>query len=237
MKSAKILMVYEGLPVLTLIAGALESQGHRVTVIRNGRCNAAALARKSFDLAILKLSGGSQASALLQRLKPRTKLIILSEDQKLPEEAYRREVAVYIFLPCRPAEIWRRIGECMEGLTPRPAFPKGNIQLHPVNRRVYQKLVSIFTEMATSIASLAVNMELLHQKVRDDDHELEDLCQQACEKNQKLHAIMKEIEDSFTAVKPMVNPAPRKSQLVDFSAAKKTIKKNYCREERKNELN
>jgi len=102
MKLAEILMVYEGLPVLSMIAGALEFQGHRVTVANNTSSSAAELDRKTYDLIILKLSKGPEATTVLNIIKPRTKLIILSEEQKLPVEAYRVEVEDYIFLPAAP---------------------------------------------------------------------------------------------------------------------------------------
>ncbi len=211
MKSARILVSYEDLPVLALIAGALESQGHRVVVTKDARSCAAALAKNNFDLLILKFSKGPQASALLQRVKPQTRLIILSESPKLPEAAYQVEVASYIFLPCRAAEIWRRIADCMEKMSFRAGSPKGKIQLHPVNRRVYRKLISIFNEMTTSVMSLASQMELLQQKVKSrTDPELEDLCQQACQRKRELCKIMREIGDSFLRIKPLFNPEARK---------------------------
>lgn len=210
MKSARILVVYEGMPVLSLIAGALESQGHRVIMVKDTHRAAASVKNKTFDLIIFKLTDRPQVAAVLQNLRPQTRLIILSEDQKLPEEAYRVEVAAYVFLPCRPAEIWRRIADCLAKMDFRPASPK--IRLHPVNQRVYQKLVSIFREMTTSVISLSLQMEVLQDKVRErDDQELEDLCHQARQRNQELFEIMKEIGDSFLKIKSSIRPEPRRS--------------------------
>lgn len=216
MKSARILVVCEGLPVLSLIAGALESQGHRVIMAKDAPRAAAALGNKNFDLVIYKLPDRPQAAAVLQNLKPQTKLIILSEDPKLPEEAYRVEVAAYIFLPCRPAEIWRRIADCLAKMDFRPAPPKTKIRLHPVNQRVYQKLVSIFREMTTSVMSLSFQMEVLQDKVRErDDQELADLCHQARQRNQELFEIMKEIGDSFLKIKSSIRMEAWKSPRIE----------------------
>lgn len=198
MKPAEILMVFEGLPILSLIAGALKFQGHRVTVAKDASSLAAGLDRKTYDLIILKFSRGPEATTVLNILKPQIKLIILSEEHKLPMEAYHDEVADYIFLPCRSLEIWKRIDESVKRLEFKPLPKETTNHLHAINRLVYHQLVSMFNEMRTSILSISTNMQLLQSKVRcRNDQKLEDLCQQAYESNLELLAIMRELEESF----------------------------------------
>jgi DNA-binding response OmpR family regulator len=203
MKSAEILMVSEGLPVMSLIAGALEFQGHRVTVTNNARISTAGLGRKNYDLIIFKWSRGPEATTILKRMNLQTKLIILSEEQKLPVEAYRVQVEDYIFLPCRPPEIWKRIAESLQRLEFRPLPRETTNHLYPVNRRIYRQLVSMFNEMRTFILSMSSFMQLLQQKVRcQNDQKLENLCQQAYESNLELLGIMRELEEPFVNISP-----------------------------------
>jgi len=125
----------------------------------------------------------------------------LSEEQKLPVEAYRVEVEDYIFLPCRPPEIWKRIAESLQRLEFRPLPGETTNHLYPVNRRIHHQLVSMFNEMRTSILSIFSSMQLLQQKVRcRNDPKLENLCQQAYESNLELLAIMREIEEPFVKI-------------------------------------
>jgi len=197
-KPAEILMVFEGLPALSLIAEALKFQGYRVTVAKDAHSLAAGLDRKTYDLIILKLSKKPAATTVLNRLKPQTKLIILSEEQKLPVEAYSVEVEDYIFLPCRSLEIWKRINESVKRLEFKPLPKETTNHLHAVNQRVYRQLTSMFNEMRTSILSISTTMQLLQLKVRCRNvQKLGDLCQQAYESNLELLAIMRELEEPF----------------------------------------
>ncbi|RJR35216.1 MAG: hypothetical protein C4567_14830 [Deltaproteobacteria bacterium] len=202
MKPAEILMVYEGMPVLLLIAEALEFQGHRVTVTNNARISAAGLDRKTYDLIIFKWSKAPEATTVLNRMKPETKLIILSEEHKLPMEAYRVEVEDYIFLPCRPPEIWKRIAASLKRLEFRPLPKETANNLYPVNRRIYHQLVTLFNEMRTSILSMSSFTQLLQKTVRcRNDQKLKNLCQQAYENNLELIAILREFEEPFVKLR------------------------------------
>ncbi len=191
-------MIYEDLPVLSLIAGALEFRGHRVIVAQDACSFAAALDGTSFHLIILNFSKGPEVMAVLNRLKPPTKLIILSKEQKLPKEAYQVEVEDYIFLPCRAAEILRRIVAAVKKLEFRPLPTRTKNYLHPVRPRVYRQLSSLFKDMKISLLSMASIMQFLQQKAGcRNDQKLENLCQQAFESNQELLAIMRELEEPF----------------------------------------
>lgn len=218
MPSARILVVYEGLPVLTLIAGALESQGYQVTVAPKPRNAVGALAEKTFDLVILKWSGEPQLAALLLKLKPPTKLLVLSEAWNLPQRLAQVEVAGFILLPCRPVQLKRRIAEYLKSPQGLVASPRSDIQLHPVNHRVYQRLLTIFNEMAVSVLGLASQMELLRQRAKNrNDQELAALCQQACQRNQILWEIMRDMRGSVLRLKSRANPeTPSSPQTEPF---------------------
>jgi CheY-like chemotaxis protein len=156
MRSTSILVLGDGSLWLDLIAESLKSRGCFVYLTNAAEENLEELARV-FDLVILKLpKGGSHRLAMLKGLGRETKLIILSEEMKLPVEAYQLAVADYIFLPCRLRELQRRIFLVLPGLKNRP--PSLWRQLNPCNRRRFNKLVIMLQESVARLQSPAANM-------------------------------------------------------------------------------
>lgn len=208
MSKTRILVLCQGLTVLTLVAWGLKSRGHRVTVAQEIREVSEALARETFDFAVFKWSPALEAAAVLQKLSPVTKFVVLCQSPELPAVNLWPRLAALIFLPCRTIDLWRRINGCLERLAEVRAWQKAEAQLHPVNHRVYRKLAAIFQEMTTSVFSLANHMDRLQHRARDiGDQEVAELCDQASHRNQVLWQIMQEMRDSLSRMAPSTKSA------------------------------
>jgi DNA-binding response OmpR family regulator len=175
----EVLLVGEDSPVRNFIGSALDSQGCRVSQTDDTGA-LSALAAKTFDLLILALAKSqTDGQVLLQRLSPRTELIILSEGTRLPSEAYEVEVADYIFLPCRPAEIRRRILSALARLQVKSTARQTEALLKQINQRVYDKIAHTTHHINASLQAITSGMEELHQMIGNtNDMELDRICQE-----------------------------------------------------------
>jgi len=159
-----ILIVNDGSPFLKTIGLILADKGHRTCVTDSPLEALAELTKKYFGLVIVKLPGKTADSpALLNAVKdlnPGARLIILGEDARLPVEAFHLAVDDYILLPCRPAEVWRRITSCLKAL-PGAAPPEAvQGKLNAANGRVLTKLSLLFHDLRSSLVTLQAPLKL-----------------------------------------------------------------------------
>lgn len=145
MTAPTILMFSEDLHLHQRLGWLLESRGCRLFRAGNDKALALAVNSREFDL-ILAQVNWERARELdilhqVKQLHPRTRIILLSHgNMTLPLEAYQMEVDDYLFLPCRPGEIWRRVLACLS----RPLEKNRNLMGRPrpvsVNRAILQKV-------------------------------------------------------------------------------------------------
>jgi DNA-binding response OmpR family regulator len=201
----EVLLVGDGSPVLNFIGGALDSLGCRVSQADDVGDALSALAGKTFDLLILVLAKGqTDSQILLRRLSPRTELIILSEEVRLPLEAYQAEAADYIFLPCRPVEIRRRILRALERLQVKSTAAQTEARLNQINQRVYDRIAHTVQHINASLQTITSGMEQLHRKIRNiKDMELNRICQEIYNQFLDVTGSTREFTDSLAKAKSL----------------------------------
>jgi DNA-binding response OmpR family regulator len=121
----EILMVNDGSPLLKKMGSLLEHKGHQLSLTDSPEDALVLLSTRNIVLAVIKLNGQQpDRLALLHRVKELdagTKLIIMSDQERLPAEAFEVDADDYLILPCRPAEIWRRLTSYQEAPVPQTA--------------------------------------------------------------------------------------------------------------------
>jgi K+-sensing histidine kinase KdpD len=142
------------------------------------------MARKYFDLVIVKLNGRQSdylaALGMLPELNPEAKLIIMGEETRFPVEAFEIKADDYIFMPCRPVEVWRRIMSCLEasGPTSRSAAAVQG-KAKAINGRIVNKLGLLFHDLRGGLVSIGSAIQHIERQAQgklgpDVDNLLED---------------------------------------------------------------
>ena len=120
MEQPKILLINDGSTILYTMAGLLESKGLTARLTDTAEEALERLSAGFFHLVIIKLHMVQiDRLALLHmvtELCPRAKLIIMTDQAALPPDAYEVEVDDYIIMPCRSADLWRRIFAALKAL-------------------------------------------------------------------------------------------------------------------------
>ncbi|MEW6386203.1 MAG: hybrid sensor histidine kinase/response regulator [Thermodesulfobacteriota bacterium] len=204
METEKILLVNDGSPILKTIGEALESKGCFASLTDTAEDALEELSQRYYDLVIMKLglkhTDRLAVLNMIEELNPGTRLIIMSEEACLPMEAYQIEVDDYILMPCRSADLWRRISNCLKTLKsdrltspapgPQPqvrqAVPvtgetpaQTQSKVDAINRRVLHKLGLMFHDVRGSLVAISAGLKLLNRRGRgklgdDFDHLLKE---------------------------------------------------------------
>jgi DNA-binding response OmpR family regulator len=165
----EILVVNDGSLLLQMMSCLLESRGYPLSLTDSPEEALVRLSARKVHLVILKLNGGQMDRlAVMQMVKevnPRTKLVILGEGAHLPAEIFEIEADDYVLLPCRMAEIWRRLSRCLEPLPGKPAVFPENSRVHSINRRVVHNLRLRFLDLQGQASAIARSLELLKHKL------------------------------------------------------------------------
>lgn len=191
MRREDVLIIHDGTPFLQTIGQILASQGYRTSIADNAEDSLLELAEKYFRLVIVKLNGKESgylaAMNLVKQLNPAAKLIVLGDGAPLPVAAFQGEVDDFILLPCRPAEVWRRIKNCLEGAKETA----GREKLQGVNGRVLDRLSVLFHDLRGGLASLAGALELLQRRSGEQpDSELTGLLTEARHQTGRLEGLL-----------------------------------------------
>jgi len=126
MKEYQILLVDDDPNILTVIACALEHRGYHVTTASSGEAAIDALGMKDFDLVITDLNmPETDGIAVVKKAKELNRdygVMILTGcgDASLVTEALRVGADDYMLKPCKLAELWRRVENCLERSEVRP---------------------------------------------------------------------------------------------------------------------
>jgi signal transduction histidine kinase len=115
-----ILLVGDGTDLLRTIGWVLAYKGFAVKTTTSPEAALESLVKKNYDLVIGKLSvDDREVLDILERAKqfnPEVKVMVISANGEavFPPEAYEVEVDDYILMPVSPAELWRRVSQCLE---------------------------------------------------------------------------------------------------------------------------
>lgn len=121
----EVLIVNDGSLPLKMMGALLENNGYHLSLTDSPEEALGLLSTRNIILAVIKLNG-RQADRLavlhmVKELDAGTRLIIMGDQASLPIESYEVEVDDYLILPCRPAEIWRRLTSYLEPPVSRTA--------------------------------------------------------------------------------------------------------------------
>jgi DNA-binding response OmpR family regulator len=144
-----VLMCSEDLCVCRRLGWYLESKGCRVQRAATGKDLAEAIHSREFDLILAQINRqdleGLQMLQQAKRLHPQARLILVNatKDMTFPVQAYQLEVDDYLFMDCRPAELWRRVAACLERLPEKSNNLSPLCRSLPLNQASVKKVQQI----------------------------------------------------------------------------------------------
>ena len=165
MEPAKILLINDGSKLLYTMAELLESKGFQARLTDSAEEALEKLSAGFFHMVILKLHRGQiDRLALLHmvtELCPGAKLIILTGQTPLPSDAYEVKADDYIMIPCRSLDLWRRIFQCLKGITGKPLASPAKTGSKAINPQNLNKVGLMSHDVRGSMVSIAAGMKLL----------------------------------------------------------------------------
>jgi len=164
----EILIVNDCSLLLKMMGGLLENKGYQVSLTDSPEEALVFLSSRNIILAVIKLNG-CQADRLavmhmVKELNSGARLIVVGDEGHLPAETFEVEADDYVILPCRIAEVWRRLTSCLEAPVSQPEVPSDG-QMHPVNQRVFHNLGLMFHDMRGLLTSINEGMRLLDRRM------------------------------------------------------------------------
>jgi ActR/RegA family two-component response regulator len=200
----EILIVNDGSLLLKMIGGLLENKGYHLSLTDSPEEALVCLSTRNIVLVVIKMNGRQTDRLammhMVKELNVDAKLIVVGDQAHLPVEIFEIDADDYVILPCRVAEIWRRLARCLEEPVSLPGAPREDGLLHPVNQRVFHNLGLMFHDMRSLLTSVNEGMKLLDHRMdgRFDD-EVETIFQKTYQKTQ---ALMDVCEDFFGKFAP-----------------------------------
>jgi len=173
MRPGEILFIDDSSRLLRASGGLLRSQGYLARVVDTAEQALEQLSTRFFHLVVATLNAEPiDRVAVLQTVKelsPATRLIIISNNGRLPLDAFRIEVDDYIIMPCRSADFWQRIFQCLHvaRTEPAPAEERSAVS----NYGALQKLSVAFREMRRSLVAVAAGMKQVGKMAEGGENE------------------------------------------------------------------
>jgi signal transduction histidine kinase len=199
MIAEEILIVNDGSLLLKMMGGLLEHKGYHLGLTDSPEEALARLSSRNIILVVMKLNGRQTdrlaVMRMVKEINPGAKLIVVGDQAHLPAEIFEIEADDYVILPCRVAEIWRRLALCLEAPVAVPAIAEEDGLMHPVNQRVFHNLGLMFHDMRGLLTSVNEGMKLLDRRM---DGRFDDEVQAIFQKTyQKTRTLMGVCEDFF----------------------------------------
>jgi DNA-binding response OmpR family regulator len=194
----EILAVNDGAPLLQAVGGLFATRNYRFSLTDSPEDALVLLNTRDFHLVVMKINGKQidrlSVMHMVKELNPGTKLVILADKAHPPVEIFEIMADDYILLPCRLMEIWRRLVNCLEPSSRRPAVFRENRLMYLVNQQIFKNLGLLFQEMQDQAFALADGWELLNLELDGRlDRELEVSCQAICEHTRTLKSMTEEL--------------------------------------------
>jgi signal transduction histidine kinase len=224
MLAEEILLVNDGSVLLKMIGGLLESKGYPLHLTDSPEKALELLSSRNIKLVVMKMNGSHTnrlaVGHMVKELNGGAKLIIMGEASHLPADIFEMEADDYVLLPCRFAEIWRRLGAALQAEPPprQTVEPLEEDLPHPVNRRVLYNLGIMFHDLRGLITSVDEGLKTLrrrtHGRLAD---ELEGVFQDTFRKNRTLVSVADEFLQKFqgrSTVQPSHNLVDLREDVV-----------------------
>jgi signal transduction histidine kinase len=198
----EILIVNDGSLLLKMIGGLLEHKGYHLSLTDSPEEALVHLSSRNIVLVVIKLNGRQTdrlaVMHMVKELNGGTKLIVVGDQARLPVEIFELEADDYVILPCRVAEIWRRLARCLEEPATLPGVAQEDGLMHPVNQRVFHNLGLMFHDLRGLLTSVNEGMKLIDRRMdgRGDD-EMEDIFQKTYQKTRTLMGVCEDFFGKF----------------------------------------
>jgi signal transduction histidine kinase len=198
----EILIVNDGSLLLKMIGGLLEHKGYNLSITDSPEDALVWLSSRNIVLVVMKMNGRQTdrlaVMHMVKELNGGAKLVVVGEQAQLPVEIYEIDADDYVILPCRVAEIWRRLARCLEQPVSPQVVPREEGDLHPVNQRVFHKLGLMFHDIRDLLASVNEGMKLLDRRINGRfDDEVEDIFNKTYQKTQALMGVCEDFLGRF----------------------------------------
>jgi signal transduction histidine kinase len=198
----EILIVNDGSLLLKLMGGLLEHKGYHLSLTDSPEEALVLLSSRNIMLVVMKLNGQQTdrlaVMHMVKELNSGTKLIVLGDQDHLPPEIFEIQADDYVILPCRVAEIWRRLALCLDMPAALPALSQEDGLLHPVNHRVLHNLGLMFHDMRGLLTSVHEGMKLLDRRMDGRfDGEVEAIFQKTYQKTRTLLGLCDDFFNKF----------------------------------------
>lgn len=217
MPAPEILLINDGSRLLNMMGVLLAHQGYRLHLTDSPEEGLELLSSRRLRLVVIKINGRDTPRLallhLVREMQAGARLIILGEAAGLPADIFEIEADDYLLLPCRVAEIRRRLLAALTS-APAPAAPTREDDVpHPVNQRVLHNLKRLFHDLRERLTSMDEGLSTLRRRTRGRPAgELEDLFQDLRRHSRTLirmtEAFLEKVED-----RPQARPA---AKLVDL---------------------
>jgi signal transduction histidine kinase len=167
----EILIVNDGSLLLKMMGGLLENRGYHLSLTDSPEEGLVLLSSRNIILAVVKLNGQQTdrlaVMHMVKELNSGTRLIVVGDQAHLPVEIFEIEADDYVILPCRTAEVWRRLTLCLESPVSQPEVTREEDLMHPVNQRVLHNLGLMFHDMRGLLTSINEGMKMLDRRLDD----------------------------------------------------------------------
>jgi len=195
----EILIVNDGSLLLKMIGGLLEHKGYHLSLTDSPEEALVRLSSRNIVLVVMKLNGRDTdrlaVMHMVKELHGGAKLIVVGDQAHLPAEIFEIDADDYVILPCRVAEIWRRLARCLEAPVTLPGVPREDGLIHPVNQRVFHNLGLMFHDMRGLLTAVNEGMKILDRRM---DGRLGDEMEAVFQKTfQKTRTLLGFCEDFF----------------------------------------
>ena len=162
-----VLMLADDSPAFRNLEWVLKHKGCRVLRMGSEAGRREALSLREFDLVLARINEeDGKDLTLLKQVKerhPQTRMILCSRDGEtaFPLEAYQLEVDDYLLMPCRPAELWRRVLACLKRISGTPRRLAAAPGPAPLNLAFLEKCQRFFQYIHYNLDSSATALKPL----------------------------------------------------------------------------
>ena len=211
MTPEEIIIVNDGTPLLKTVGGLLGNKGYHLKLTDSPEEALLWLGTSNISLVVMKMNGRQDHRLavlyMVKELNPETRLIILGNHSQFPAEIFEIEADDYVILPCRIAEIWRRLCLCLESKTTTGEAHRRKNLLHPVNQRVFLNLGLMFHDMRGLLTSVSEGMKLLERRFKGKvGQEAEVIFQKTFQKALALNSLTEEFLQKFQNYNDSMSP-------------------------------
>ena len=217
MLAEEILIVNDGSLLLKMMGSLLENKGYHLNLTDSPEEALALLNTRQVRLVVMKLNGQQTdrlaVMHMAKELNGGAKLIIMGEVEHLPADIFEVGADDYILLPCRAAEIWRRVFSSLETASSKPISTREDGLAHPVNRRVLNNLGLMFHDLRRHLTSISEGLKILRRRTNGRwEGEVENVFQETYHRSRTLINMTEE----FLQKLQTQNSIPLSTNLVDL---------------------